>query len=1056
MGSSTGYTAIDESINPLNKSSNNSHEEYQNNNNDNNDIEIIDEHSIIRPQFKTKRANSTIYENDRNKFRTKLGIFPINSDKQSIPNISITTTSASSSSSSSSSVDSVSDTKILSILENDIKNFTTISEESTVSSSSSSSSSSSNSTTDQTQRYYSTNSHINLDDLLQNIQSSSISSLSPELIGFLSTKKLNDYSIFPIRIITQPQYKLLINWHYSNPLPDCNSVFPWLHGINNSIKPIEFLNSISNFTTVKYNNFDSLNLNHNNGNNNNLNEIFSNNSSRGLIPIRSCPIKNNNKNIDDDNDDEFNIVENSAILKGSCDIEEILSPLNLNISINVDCYKDLLVWLTDFLKDLKIDNQINSSIKFQKILQIIYKDCIDTNLLPIFKKIDPQRGISLRNFHIQVSKISQISDFIVYCFNDDHNKIYGEEKSYNCKCLSVARLLSFAQFKHSKDYPELLDRNFSTLILGENDLNYFTKSESNSQLLAIHKIHNFETFKKEGNFFSDFDLKSFHNWDYNYLAKEQLEISKMSSATYISNNVWFGNITDVTILKNKGISKVILPKIVNNNIKDSNSIPLYIDPNNSTVVITKDQLIEKGEELLINPAREDWKLLINCCDGSNFPSLENLEKLLENNTIDKEYVLLNFPPSGSIGIGDCTDSDLISILNTCKLLYTKSSTSRPSLIYCSDGYTESSLLGICYLIYSTGKPLKGVVIDLHKIHGRPFFLFPTDITLISRIEDILIHYSPKNYNPLNPYKLTVIENRILYQNLFGTKNNNWCTDLNGSMPSRILQHLYLGSLTHANSNELMKLLGITRIVSVGEELNWLHEENSLNERRINKNLTILEGFTQNSQINKIMSISNIQDDGVDTLTHNLYDILEFLEDCYNSNEKVLVHCRVGVSRSATVCIAEVMKRLNIGLIKAYIYVRVRRLNIIIQPNLRFMYELVKWEENSRLRSKKSLKLENSNDIRHLGSNDDINYEISINSSGSFIDNSMDSVNLKNFETESKESSEINDSVIGELEDITTEVVDTLENKRSEWLRDVDWHILCRQIDLLNKTYIREH
>ena len=29
---------------------------------------------------------------------------------------------------------------------------------------------------------------------------------------------------------------------------------------------------------------------------------------------------------------------------------------------------------------------------------------------------------------------------------------------------------------------------------------------------------------------------------------------------------------------------------------------------------------------------------------------------------------------------------------------------------------------------------------------------------------------------------------------------------------------------------------------------------------------------------------------------------------------------------------------------AYLYVRVRRLNIIIQPNLRFMYELFKWEE----------------------------------------------------------------------------------------------------------------
>ena len=57
--------------------------------------------------------------------------------------------------------------------------------------------------------------------------------------------------------------------------------------------------------------------------------------------------------------------------------------------------------------------------------------------------------------------------------------------------------------------------------------------------------------------------------------------------------------------------------------------------------------------------------------------------------------------------------------------------------------------------------------------------------------------------------------------------------------------------------------------------------------------------------------------------------------------KILIHCRVGVSRSATVVIAEIMNRLKINLPMAYLYVRVRRLNIIIQPNLRFMYELFK-------------------------------------------------------------------------------------------------------------------
>lgn len=58
----------------------------------------------------------------------------------------------------------------------------------------------------------------------------------------------------------------------------------------------------------------------------------------------------------------------------------------------------------------------------------------------------------------------------------------------------------------------------------------------------------------------------------------------------------------------------------------------------------------------------------------------------------------------------------------------------------------------------------------------------------------------------------------------------------------------------------------------------------------------------------------------------------------------LVHCRVGVSRSATICIAEVMASQAMSFPQAYCFVRARRLNVIIQPHLRFVYELMKWDE----------------------------------------------------------------------------------------------------------------
>ena len=63
----------------------------------------------------------------------------------------------------------------------------------------------------------------------------------------------------------------------------------------------------------------------------------------------------------------------------------------------------------------------------------------------------------------------------------------------------------------------------------------------------------------------------------------------------------------------------------------------------------------------------------------------------------------------------------------------------------------------------------------------------------------------------------------------------------------------------------------------------------------------------------------------------------------------LVHCRVGVSRSATICIAEVMRTLGMSFPRAYCFVRARRLNVIIQPHLRFAYELLKWDEVLQVR-----------------------------------------------------------------------------------------------------------
>jgi dual specificity MAP kinase phosphatase len=94
---------------------------------------------------------------------------------------------------------------------------------------------------------------------------------------------------------------------------------------------------------------------------------------------------------------------------------------------------------------------------------------------------------------------------------------------------------------------------------------------------------------------------------------------------------------------------------------------------------------------------------------------------------------------------------------------------------------------------------------------------------------------------------------------------------------------------------------------------------------------------------KVLDIKGICDDGIDTLEPQLEPICDWMDKARQKGGKVLVHCRVGVSRSATVTIAYVMKHLGISLVDAYLIVRSRRLSVLIQPNMRLLYNLCGWE-----------------------------------------------------------------------------------------------------------------
>lgn len=193
-------------------------------------------------------------------------------------------------------------------------------------------------------------------------------------------------------------------------------------------------------------------------------------------------------------------------------------------------------------------------------------------------------------------------------------------------------------------------------------------------------------------------------------------------------------------------------------------------------------------------------------------------------------------------------------------------------------------------------------------------------------------------------------------------HQTWFNDprFDGSFPSRVLPFLYLGNLAHAQNAYMLHALGITHVVSVGEcalvpPTNIATDASSggyhLVAGRGRGGHGSLWMEEREGRI-KVLDIKGVCDDGIDSLQHQLAPVCEWMERAREEGGTILVHCRVGVSRSATVTIAYVMKHLQIPLVDAYLIVRSRRLNVLIQPNMRLLYNLCGWEvELARERAK---------------------------------------------------------------------------------------------------------
>ncbi|KAI7976558.1 hypothetical protein EIK77_009789 [Talaromyces pinophilus] len=289
-----------------------------------------------------------------------------------------------------------------------------------------------------------------------------------------------------------------------------------------------------------------------------------------------------------------------------------------------------------------------------------------------------------------------------------------------------------------------------------------------------------------------------------------------------------------------------------------------------TSEISKNVWLGPSPDILMSSDDQDvmdttqFDLTIEAIDLAPIPGprhLDGVSKSLANGEWG-EGVPMQFPSSGSIVPQLEANRDVEDFVNTVRWLYylanpedngsdieelddipmEDSTKSYKILIHCADGYTESSLLAIAYFMFAEGLPLDQAWIRLHREKGRNFFAYPSDVVFLRSIQQQLLEQSPA----------------AARLNLDTLCEPAWLRKMDGSLPSRILPYMYLGNLAHANNPELLRELGIKRVLSIGEPVSWSEKE--------------IESWGEDN----LMFIGQVQDNGIDPLTQEFENCLSFI------------------------------------------------------------------------------------------------------------------------------------------------------------------------------------
>ncbi|XP_048045793.1 dual specificity protein phosphatase 18 [Megalobrama amblycephala] len=148
--------------------------------------------------------------------------------------------------------------------------------------------------------------------------------------------------------------------------------------------------------------------------------------------------------------------------------------------------------------------------------------------------------------------------------------------------------------------------------------------------------------------------------------------------------------------------------------------------------------------------------------------------------------------------------------------------------------------------------------------------------------------------------------------------------------AQITDGLYIGNGKTANDSSVISSLNITCIINATQD--------------INSNIPTID----------YMHVS-VSDDPESRLTDHFDAVADKIHQVTEGHGRVLVHCNAGVSRSATLCLAYLMKHRRMTLAEAHALLKAQR--PIVRPNSGFWSQLIEYEQ--KLHGKNTVGMINS-------------------------------------------------------------------------------------------------